>query len=115
MGGPHYYITYYYYRRAIVFFCDTAGLWRRGAVSSNMGAMPTSGICVCHYSRAVVAAAAAALLLQIVPIGTYTMSYYLTASRAKVSSVAGAGSRRPAAGDRFCSGYLLLLGVKVRM
>ena len=79
------------------------------------GAMPTSGICVCHYSRAVVAAAAAALLLQIVPIGTYTMSYYLTASRAKVSSVAGAGSRRPAAGDRFCSGYLLLLGVKVRM
>ena len=85
------------------------------------GAMPTSGICVCHYSRAVVSAAAvaavvaAALLLQIVPIGTYTMSYYLTASRAKVSSVAGAGSRRPAAGDRFCSGYLLLLGVKVRM
>ena len=93
MGGPHYYITYYYYRRAIVFFCDTAGLWRRGgAVSSNMGAMPTSGICVCHYSRAVVSAAAA-LLLQIVPIGTYTMSYYLTA-RAKVSSAAG-GSRRP--------------------
>lgn len=99
MGGPHYYITYYYYyRRAIVFFCDTAGLWRRGgAVSSNMGAMPTSGICVCHYSRAVVAAAAA-LLLQIVPIGTYTMSYYLTA-RAKVSSVCGwwqqAHGRRP--------------------
>lgn len=99
MGGPHYYITYYYYyRRAIVFFCDTAGLWRRGgAVSSNMGAMPTSGICVCHYSRAVVSAAAA-LLLQIVPIGTYTMSYYLTA-RAKVSSVCGwwqqaAGGRR---------------------
>ena len=54
--------------------------------------MPTSGICVCHYSRAVVSAAAA-LLLQIVPIGTYTMSYYLTA-RAKVSSAAG-GSRRP--------------------
>ena len=98
MGGPHYYITYYnYYRRAIVFFCDTAGLWRRGgAVSSNMGAMPTSGICVCHYSRAVVAAA---LLLQIVPIGTYTMSYYLTASRAKVSSVAG-GSRHTAGGRR---------------
>ena len=32
-------------------------------------------------------------LLQIAPIGTYTMSYYLTA-RAKVSSAAG-GSRRP--------------------
>ena len=90
MGGPHFYITYYYYRRAIVFFCDTAGLWRR--CQQQYGAMPTSGICVCHYSRAVVSAAAA-LLLQIVPIGTYTMSYYLTA-RAKVSSAAG-GSRRP--------------------
>ena len=110
MGGPHYYITYYYYRRAIVFFCDTARLWRRrGAVSSNMGAMPTSGICVCHYSRAVVAAA---LLLQIVPIGTYTMSYYPTA-RAEVNC--GGWWQQQAAGDRFCSGYLLLLGVKVRM
>ena len=57
-------------------------------------------------------------LLQIAPIGTYTMSYYLTAKRmsmaAKVARRQKCGAQA-AAGDRFCSGYLLLLGVKVRM
>ena len=56
--------------------CHSIFLWHGWVVAARRcqqqyGAMPTSGICVCHYSRAVVAAA---LLLQIVPIGTYTMS-----------------------------------------
>ena len=112
MGGPHYYITYYYYRRAIVFFCDTAGLWRRGAAWRGVAAI--WGYANIWYMRVPLFSrcGGGGALLQIAPIGTYTMSYYPTA-RAEVNG--GGWWQQQAAGDRFCSGYLLLLGVKVRM
>ena len=51
-------------------------------------------------------------LLQIAPIGTYTMSYYLTAKRMSMAAKVArrrrqgcGGGAQAAAGDRFCSGY----------
>ena len=108
MGGPHYYITYYYYRRAIVFFCDTARLWRRGAVSSNMG--------LCQH---LVYACAIILALwwrrrRFAANCANRYIYHELLSDCQSQSELG-GWWQQAAGDRFCSGYLLLLGVKVRM
>ena len=53
-------------------------------------------------------------LLQIASIGTYTMSYYVFDCQGRcggtgVSVAGGEGRAAAAAGDRFCSGYLLRL------